>query len=55
MFPRLKHLTTHQTLLLDARAHLRELQQFPEQWFLALAPFYGEWIDALRKEELADA
>jgi len=43
-------------MLLDARAHLRELQQFPEEWFLALAPFYGEWIDALRREEeLADA
>jgi hypothetical protein len=43
-------------MLLSARAHLRELQQFPEQWFLALAPFYGEWMDVLRREEeLADA
>jgi hypothetical protein len=45
-------------MLLSARAHLHELQQFPEQWFLALAPFYGEWMSALNREEreeLADA
>ena len=43
-------------MLISARAHLHEIQQFPEQWFLALAPFYGEWMDALRREEeLADA
>jgi hypothetical protein len=42
-------------MLLSARAHLRELQQFPEEWFLALAPFYGEWMDVLKREELADA
>jgi hypothetical protein len=42
-------------MLLSARAHLHELQQFPERWFLALAPFYGEWMDVLKREEANDA
>jgi hypothetical protein len=41
-------------MLLDARRHLHEIQQFPEQWFLALAPFYGEWMDVLKREELEE-
>jgi hypothetical protein len=44
--PALKH-----KMLLSCREHLHEIQQFPEQWFLALAPFYGEWMDALNREE----
>ena len=42
-------------MLISARAHLHEIQQFPEKWFLALAPFHGEWIDVLRREEREEA
>jgi len=47
--PALKH-----KMLLSARQHLHEIQKFPERWFLALAPFYGEWMDVLRREEMEE-
>jgi hypothetical protein len=38
-------------MLLDCREHLHQIQKFPEEWLLALAPFYGEWMSALKMEE----
>jgi hypothetical protein len=38
-------------MLLDCREHVHQIQQLPEEWLLALAPFYGEWMSALREEE----
>jgi hypothetical protein len=48
--PALKH-----KMLVSCREHLHEIQQLPEEWLLALAPFYGEWMSALAEEEEAEA
>jgi hypothetical protein len=44
--PVLKH-----KMLLSCREHVREIQRLPEEWLLALTPFYGEWMSALKMEE----
>ena len=44
--PALKH-----KMLLSCREHLHQIQRLPEEWLLALAPFYGEWMSALKMEE----